>query len=377
MARSCGISTLGIGVSSAWFCVAVIISPAPAFAQPPEAPVAVTSAPAAARQPAAPVAPDPPAIRRWLDVQSVHAGSRFRWFRNSQDVLRSSTLQWQSQLRARFLFDRAGRYSIGTLASTGSAFPSSWNNTGGGIGDFTHPFNVKQLFLSAEPVEGLELQAGGLFMNRGELGEHITYDNDAYIVGERVSYRPAGRRVTQISIAAGYFGDYHEVNVFRRLDRMNDFNYGQALIAIALHPQVSASVDYTYEDGRDIMREGVNVRLPPSVKPLTAVRLETYQRVADRDGHGFNASADARWRKFSLTAGVMSVDRDYGPFNGDRYETGRRQYTIGTFQITPELSIGWFQTEAFLTEFPINLKRRFDVLVMFNPTATLKRAGVF
>lgn len=377
MARSRGIGTLRIGFSSACLCAAVLLGSTPAVAQPPEGLISMTPAPAAVRQPAAPPAPDPPAIRRWLDVQSVHAGSRFRWFRNSQDVLRSSTLQWQSQLRARFLFDRAGRYSIGTLASTGSAFPSSWNNTGGGIGDFTHPFNVKQLFLSAEPVKGLELQAGGLFMTRGELGEHITYDNDAYIVGERVSYQPAGKRLTQISVTAGYFGDYGEVNVFRRLDRMNEFNYGQALIAIALHPQVSASVDYTYENGRDIMREGVNVRLPTSVKLLTAVRLETYQRLSDREGYGFNASADARWKKFSLTAGVMSVDREYGPFNGDRYETGRRQYTIGMLQVTPELSVGWFQTEAFATDFPVNLKRRIDVLVMFNPTAALKRAGVF
>jgi hypothetical protein len=286
-------------------------------------------------------------------------------------------LQWQSQLRGRFLFDEAGRYSIGTMASTGSSFPSSWNNTGGGLGTVTHPFNLKQLFLSAEPIRGLELQTGGLFMNRGELGEHVTYDNDAYIVGERVTYRPRQQRVTQIAVTGGYFGDYNEVNVFKRLDRMDEFNYGQALVAFAVHPRVAASIDYTYEDGRDIVREGVNVRMPASVKLLTAMRFEAYQRVSEPNGQGFNVSGDMRWKKFSLTAGVMSVDRNYGPFNGDRYEMGTRQYTIGTFQITPEFSLGWFQTEAFATNFPINLKHRVDFLAIFNPTAALKRAGVF
>ncbi len=343
-------------------------------------------APVAAQAPAA------PAVRRWLDVQSVHVGSRFRWFENSQERLVSSNLQWQTQLRGRFLFDRAGRYSVGTLASTGATFPSSWNNTGGGLGTYQGPFNVKQWFFSAEPVRGWEFQVGGLFMNRGEMAEHITYDNDAYIVGERVTYRPEKKRITQVSVTAGYFGgtglDYNEVNVFKRLDRMNEFNYGQALVAFSLHPRVAASVDYTYEDGRDIFREGVNVRMPASVKLLTALKFEAYQRAAsgdrvtDEDGSGFNASADFRHRRYSLTAGVMTVDEQYGsplrvPFNGDRYETGMRQYTIHTIQITPEWQFVVFQTEAFATDFPINIQHRFDAMVTFNPTAWLKRKGIF
>ncbi len=325
-----------------------------------------------------------PAIRRWLDVQSVHVGTRFRWYKDSQEQLRSSTLQWQSQWRARFLFDEAGRYSIGTFTSTGSSFPSSWNNTGAGLGDFSGPFNIKQLFLQAEPLRGFELQAGGLHFNRGEMGEHLTYDNDAYLVGERVTYQRDDSRLTQLSLTTGWFGgsDYGEVNVFRRFDRMNDFNYAQALVGFALHPRVAASVDYTYEDGRDIVREGVVVRMPESLRLLRALRFEAYQRAADEDGYGFNISGDVRYKRYSLTAGVMSVDEFYGsparqPFNGDRYENGTRQYTIHTFQITPELQFVMFQTEAFATDFPINLKHRFDALVTFNPTAWLKRKGVF
>lgn len=325
-----------------------------------------------------------PSIRRWLDVQSVHVGSRFRWYKNSQEQLRSSNLQWQSQLRGRFLFDRAGRYAIGTFASTGASFPSSWNNTGAALGDYQGPFNIKQLFFAAEPAKGLQFEVGGLHLNRGELGEHITYDNDAYIVGERVTYRPAKKRVTQVSATVGYFGgsDYNEVNVFKRFERMDEFNYGQALVGFTLHPRVAASVDYTYEDGRDIFREGVNVRMPSTVKLLTLLKFEAYQRPSGEDGYGFNVSGDVRYKRYSVTAGVMSVDQFYGtptgqPYNGDRYENGTRQYTIHTFQITPEIQFVIYQTEAFATDFPINLKHRFDALVTFNPTAWLKRKGVF
>jgi hypothetical protein len=328
--------------------------------------------------------PDAPAIRRWLDVQQVSAGSRFRWYKNSDEQTRSSHLQWQTQLRARFLFDKAGRYNVSTLASTGSSFPSSWNNTGGGWGDYQGPFNIKQLFFTAEPVDGLQVAIGGLHLNRGEMAENITYDNDAFIVGERVTYRPANSRLTQVSVTAGFFGasDYAEVNVFKRFDRMNEFNYGQALVAFALHPRVAASVEYTYEDGRDIFRQGVNVRMPSSVKLLTLVKLEAYQRTSDDDGYGFNVSGDFRYQRYSLTAGVMSVDEHYGsplrqPYNGDRYENGTRQYTIHTFDITRELAFTIFQTEAFATDFPINLQHRVDAMVSFNATNLLKRAGIF
>lgn len=307
-------------------------------------------------------------------------GGRFRWYKNSAGRLVSSTLQWQPQARARFLFDKGAKYSLNAFASSGATFTSSWNNTGGGIGDFAHPWGVKQFFLQAEPVKGLELQAGGLHMNRGEMAEHITYDSDAYIVGERVTLRPSKGRITQVAITAGYFGDFREPNVFTRLDRMSEFNFGHALVGFKVSERVAASVDYTSEADRDTVREGVNIRMPASVKILALLKLESYQRLSsdlDDGGAGFNASADLRWKRLSVTGGVMSVDRDYGPYNGDRYETGKRWYTIGTVTVFRDLTVGWFQTEAFATDFPINLKHRFDLLITYNPTASLKRAGVF
>jgi hypothetical protein len=324
-------------------------------------------------------APEPVPVRRWLDVESVHAASRFRWIENSAGRVTSSTIQWQAQARGRFLFDGEGRYTIGALASTGAAFPSSWNNTGAGLGRVTHPFNVKQLFFAAAPGGGLELQIGGLFMDRGELLEQIAYDNDAYIVGERVTWRPAGSRLTQVSVTAGFFGgsDFSEVNVFKRLDRLDDFNYGQALIRFAPHASVRASIDYTYEDGRDILREGLTIRVPESVRFLRSVRIESYQRLEPDRTAGFNAAADLRLGQLAVTGGVMSVDRAYGPYNGDRYETGTRYYAVFTYPLTPELSAQFFHTKAFDVDFAIPIAHRYDIVLTVNPTAALKRARVF
>lgn len=322
---------------------------------------------------------EPPAVRRWLDVESVHAASRFRWFENSAERVTSSTVQWQAQARGRFLFDARSRYAVGMLASTGASFPSSWNNTGAGLGRVTHPFNVKQLFFSAAPGRGFELQIGGLFMDRGELVEQITYDNDAYIVGERVTWRPSGGRLTQVSVTAGFFGgsDYTEPNVFKRLDRMDDFNYGQALVRFSPHSRIRASIDYTYEDGRDILREAIIIRTSGALKFLAAVRLESYQRMDPDQAGGFNASTDFRVGQLAITAGLMSVDRRYGPFNGDRYETGSRYYSVFTYPVTSMLSAQFFHTRAFDIDFPIPLAHRYDFVLTFNPTAALKRARVF
>ena len=69
------------------------------------------------------------------------------------------------------------------------------------------------------------------------MAEHLTYDNDAYIVGERVTLRPTTGAVTQVSVTGAYFGDYNDVNVFKRLERLDEWNYGQALVGLPAAPE--------------------------------------------------------------------------------------------------------------------------------------------
>jgi hypothetical protein len=336
----------------------------------------------AAAQTATP-APAPPRIRRWLDIQSVHLSSRFRWVEANTGRITSSTHQWQPNIRARLLLDRGARYTINVGAFGGSQFVSSWNNTGGGLGVATFDFNVKQLFVAAEPVRGLELQAGGLYMMRGENTEITSYDNDAYIVGERLTLRRTEGVVSQVVATVGHIGDYRTPNVFKRFDTMSDVNYGQLLVGTRLSSNVAASADYTYEDGRDILREGATIRLPEALLPFTAIKLDAYQRVSDVTGQGFNVSGDLKLTPaWTVTAGVAHVDRNYlipgymSP-NADRYERGTRFYSQGTYALTRDLSIGWFHGEAFNIDYDIPNEHRFEILVTVNPTATLKARRVF
>jgi hypothetical protein len=324
-----------------------------------------------------------PSIRRWVDLQNVHLSSRFRWVESNSGRITSSTHQWQANLRVRFLLDPDARYSVQLGAFTGNQFVSSWNNTGGGVGTVTHDFNVKQLFLAAEPVGGLEFQVGGLYLNRGENTEIVSYDNDGFIVGTRATVRRESGVLSQVVATAGHLGDLRTPNVFKRLDSLADVNYGQMLVGLRAGSRVNVSADYTYEDGRDILREGVTIRVPESVAPLTAIKLESYQRVSEVTGQGFNVSGDLRLtRAFTVTAGVAHVDRNYlipgytSP-NADRFERGSRFYSQGTYAISRDLSVGWFQGEAFDADYSIPNEHRWEVLVTLNPTATLKAHRIF
>lgn len=328
-------------------------------------------------------APAAPAIRRWIDLQNVHLSSRFRWVEASDGGLTSSTHQWQPNVRARFLLDATAKYSVHVGVFGGNQFVSSWNNTGGGMGRVTHDVNVKQLFVVAAPLESFELQLGGLYPTRGENTEITSYDNDGYIVGERVTLRPPAGLVSQIAGTVGHIGDYRTPNVFARLDSLGDVNYGQVLVALRLGRRVNMSADYTYQDERSIIREGISVRTPEGASPLTAIRFDAYQRVSDITGQGFNVSGDLRLTPaLTVTAGVAHVDQFYAipgyvSPNADRFERGTRFYSQANYTLTRDLSVGWFHGEAFNVDYPIPNEHRWEVLVTINPTATLKAHRVF
>ena len=85
----------------------------------------------------------------------------------------------------------------------------SWNNTAIGTPNgYASNLFVKQLFGSAIPAKGIEIQAGGLGIVKGENSEITSYDNDGYIEGERVSIkRPRTFHVDELSVSVGYLGD--------------------------------------------------------------------------------------------------------------------------------------------------------------------------
>ncbi len=78
------------------------------------------------------------------------------------------------------------------------------------MGDRQRPSDtpLRQLYFDAKPVDGLELQIGSLGFNLGENTEVTGYDNDSYVVGERVQLKmPKRLYFDEVSFTHGYVGD--------------------------------------------------------------------------------------------------------------------------------------------------------------------------
>ena len=135
-------------------------------------------APASTPQSQAAQAPKPADARltRWLDLQTITIYARSRFIRNSGGVTTIRQLQHKEAIRGRLKFDRPGNYSLNFGVFSGKTFTSSWDATGWGTGDAQRYAALKQLYVAARPVRGVELQYGGLYIIRGESTEITTYD---------------------------------------------------------------------------------------------------------------------------------------------------------------------------------------------------------
>src|SRR5690349_16856428 len=179
----------------------------------------IFSRPTAAQTPARSQAPEPP-IRRWFEFQQFVVSTRYRFIENSADVVTSDHMQYREQIRARVNLDAKKRYTINTGLFSGSAFTSSWDNLGPGTGEFDgRDHYMKQLYVDAAPVAGLDFQGGGLYVNRGENTEFTSYDDDGYLIGGRASIRkPALLYVDELSVTHGMLGPANVPNLWSRWD---------------------------------------------------------------------------------------------------------------------------------------------------------------
>lgn len=320
-----------------------------------------------------------PKTHRWLDLQIGQVDARYRVIDTSAGVRSASQLQHKQTIRAGVKFDANGRYSLQTGLGTGNSFTASWEPTGIGTGEPAWAFNVRTLYLAAQPMKGLEIHVGSLPATlRGESSEITAYDNDGFLVGERVTIRRANELwLDEVAATVGYLGDFSTPNAFRRLDSLDDHNYTQVLAVKRLWSRGAASVDWTRVDGVETWREAVRVATGDT-KVVDSVRLELYQRAAAPDGEGFAISLDkAVSKQVSLTGGYATIDRAAPLLNGDRYGRGRRVFVEGRVAVTPELSVSVFYTHAVANDFPIANDTRFDLVVSYNVLRALQRAGAW
>jgi hypothetical protein len=325
------------------------------------------------------VASEPPALARWFELQTFTVYSRYRVVENSRDVLTSNQAQYKDAVRARFNFDPGKRYTINVGFFSGNSFISTWNNWGAGRVSFDGKNNyVKQLFGAARPFDGIELQYGGLYVRRGEDDDITTYDEDGYLVGERVTLQqPAHLYFDDIVVSRGAIGPFAQPNLGNRWDGLTHPNYTQGLIVKRFPKGLAGSLDFTAQDESRTIRAAITWH-PPAVSRLSTVRFEQYRRTSVHAAYGFAAWVESplRW-KSRLQAGYATIDQFYGGWNADRFQSGRRFFALYSIPIHGPIAGQLFATQALGASYPLTIKRRFDAVVSYDVLSALKHTGLF
>jgi hypothetical protein len=316
-------------------------------------------------------------LARWLEVQTGTMAARYKGAEPSGGEW-INQLQYYFLARGKFKLDPKGLYHVGFRVSTGRAFTFSWNSTGIGAGDLVTNFYVKELFFSASPFNGLEIQVGGIGFNRGESTEITSYSNNGYLMGERILlHRPDRLFFDEISLTGAFLGDLAKPSVFERFHRISRMNYHQFLVLKKIHKNVSLSADYSFQDGVETLRQGVKITLPKNPL-LDWFNFENYQRVDVQPNWGCAFTLQKTpVPKITLAGGFANVDQNYGTLNSDRLGKGKRLFLGATYNFYRDFSLGGGTTKAFGNDFPVPNAARAELILMYDFQKALKRAKVF
>ncbi len=315
-------------------------------------------------------------LARWLDAEALNLSTRYNYIEAASDDTLQNRWQTQVQMRARFKFDEAGRYSVHAGLFTGNAFDSGWNSTGVGTGEFTAKLYLKQLFVAAEPWQGIELQYGSVYPVRGQSTEITTYDNDAYITAGRGTVRhPRELFFDDITLSVGYLGYLDTPFVFDRTGAFSKQNYWQVLASKEVVAGLTVSTDYSMIDDDGMLRQGARWRID---QPLIDTLAGEYGIRLRGGSHqtAFAFSGEKRIARVTVRAGYANVDPVFGELNGDPYRAGDRVFTSGSVALPLDLSVGWYAQKEISPPSSSNNALRVDVSLTWRVLNTLKRAGV-
>ncbi len=292
-------------------------------------------------------------------------------------VVTNNQIQHNEGFKGKFKFDKKGNYAINAGLFSGNSLTGSWNNTGSGKDKLFTNLYLKQLYLEAKPFKGIEIQYGSLYPNRGENTEITSYDNDVYLMGERVSLkRPKNLFFDEVSATYGFIGDATKPNVNKRWFRLKESNYHQFLVSKKIGKRVSLTWDYTFQNGTETIREAIKVNAKGS-KVLDTFLFENYQRTDVKPDYGFAIFGEkALHKRFTVGGGFADIDPNYGGLNADRFNKGKRVFMASKFNLTPEFAVQTFVTQGMYNSFAVANKTRFDLIFSYDVLKTLQRAGL-
>ena len=298
----------------------------------------------------------------WLDLQSVTLGLRYRLMENQLGTRAQNWSDHHQGLKLRLKLDRPARYTLSAVALNGNTFTAGWNLRGLS-GPSSNRLFLKQLYITAKPRSGVEFQYGGLGIVRGESSEITSYDNDGYLMGQRLTFK-------DLTVTAGYLGDFRSPSVTSRWHRLSEVNYEQILVKKKLTDRLSATADFTNEDGEHTLRQALVIR--PS-RGVDLIRLEAYERLSGPNGAGGAITVEKPFGRTRLAASFASVDDQYRPVNGDRYGRGPRLSLTSTTSLGHDVSLQVFVTRALENDLVMANQTRVDVLIRYELAALLRQ----
>jgi hypothetical protein len=339
--------------------------------------LSVATAPALAQTERA-SAPEP-VLRRWVDLQNVNLNIRYRYVDNTEGEVTTDQTQHREGFRARVKFDGAGRYALTIGATTGVRFTSGWNNTGWGAAGAHADFDVRGLYLSAQPRRAVEAQVGAIYVVKGQSTEITSYDDDGFLTGARVIVRAPARLFFHEIVAtrAHLTADPAAIPAGKRLSHIDETNYQQYLLGRRFGRRAEVSLDYTDDRGASTWRQGVDVKTP-ELRVVDSVIIEAYERIDRIEGRGFAITAAKTLnRHLAFDAGYASIDPDYGGLNADRIQSGKRVFGTATYNFSPDFVASVFVTTLIGNNPTLPQRTLRNVSFTYNALPALRRTGLF
>jgi hypothetical protein len=325
------------------------------------------------KKPAAPLA-------RWIEVQNATLNTRYRFVDTSAGTVTTNQIQHRESLRARVKFDQSAKYALNVGTFSGSRFTSSWNNSGIGLGGWQKTLAVRALYFAAQPMAGVEAQYGSMYIVKGESTEITTYDEDGYVIGERVSVRrPRELFFDDISATVGYFtSDPAEYGVSKRVKYLDERpNYKHFLVDKKIGARGAVSADFTSVAGARTWRAAANVNTR-ELHVVDSILFENYRRTNRTAAYGFALSANkALTRQLGLTWGYAKIDPLYGGLNSDRFNVGNRIFAGAAYALSSRFTASAFITRAVGNDVVLSQRTLSNLIFSYNALPDLRRTGLF
>lgn len=319
-------------------------------------------------------------LHRWFELKDATLNLRYRFIDTTAGATTTNQVQHRETLRGRVKFDKSANYTLNFGLLTGTRFTSGWDNTGWGHADGQKDLAFKALYLAAQPIRGVEAQYGGLYLIRGESTEITTYDEDGYVVGQRLTVRrPERLYLDELSATVAYLTpEPREIPISKRTKYLNDTpNYRHFLADKKFGRRAGVSLDYTYAAGTETWREGLNVKTP-ELRVVDAIIFENYQRTNHNADQGFAVTLlKSLHRKVSVTWGYASIDPLAGGLNADRFHVGNRAFAMLICTISPEFTASAFVTRAIGNDVPLPQRTLTNIIFTYNALPALRRTGLF